>query len=63
MIHYPIPAHLQRAYADLGLRVGDFPLAERMANQVLSLPMGPHLKADQQDQVADEIMHLLSRVV
>jgi dTDP-4-amino-4,6-dideoxygalactose transaminase len=43
MIHYPIPPHLQPAYAGLNLNDGDFPLAEQMAKEVLSLPMGPHL--------------------
>ncbi len=43
MIHYPIAPHLQPAYADLDLSVGDFPLSERMAEEVLSLPIGPHL--------------------
>lgn len=42
MIHYPIPPHLQPAYADLNLNEGDFPISERMAKEVLSLPMGPH---------------------
>ncbi|MBG6074693.1 DegT/DnrJ/EryC1/StrS aminotransferase family protein [Polaromonas sp. CG_9.11] len=41
LIHYPIPPHLQQAYASFGCREGAFPLAERMADQVLSLPMGP----------------------
>jgi dTDP-4-amino-4,6-dideoxygalactose transaminase len=43
MIHYPIPPHLQSAYADLGYAKGDFPLAETIHREVLSLPMGPHL--------------------
>ncbi len=43
MIHYPIPPHLQPAYAGLNLNNGDFPLAEQMAKEVLSLPIGPHL--------------------
>ena len=47
LIHYPIPPHRQQAYAHVGLEQGAFPLAERMADQVLSLPMGPHLQADQ----------------
>jgi dTDP-4-amino-4,6-dideoxygalactose transaminase len=43
LIHYPIPPHLQSAYADLGYRPDDFPLCEKLANEVLSLPIGPHL--------------------
>ncbi len=41
MIHYPIPPHLQTAYAGLAYQQGDFPVAERIHQQVLSLPMGP----------------------
>jgi len=43
LIHYPIPPHLQQAYARAGWRQGSFPLAERMATEVLSLPIGPTL--------------------
>lgn len=43
MIHYPIPPHLQPAYAELAYLQGDFPIAERIHQQVLSLPMGPTL--------------------
>lgn len=43
LIHYPRPPHLQAAYRDLGLGEGALPAAERLAAQVLSLPMGPHL--------------------
>jgi dTDP-4-amino-4,6-dideoxygalactose transaminase len=43
LIHYPIPPHRQQAYAEAGWGQGAFPLAERMANEVLSLPMGPHI--------------------
>lgn len=46
LIHYPVPPHLQQAYQDLNFRQGDFPLAERMAQQVLSLPMWPQLDPD-----------------
>jgi dTDP-4-amino-4,6-dideoxygalactose transaminase len=51
LIHYPIPPHLQQAYASLGYKPGDFPIAEAMAKEALSLPMGPHLTFEQQDQV------------
>jgi len=43
LIHYPIPPHLQQAYAGAGYVKGRLPLAERLANQVLSLPIGPQL--------------------
>ena len=51
-VHYPIPVHLQPAYRDLGYAAGDFPVCERAAAEVLSLPMFPELNADQIAQVA-----------
>lgn len=44
LIHYPIPLHLQEAYKELGYKKGDFPVAEKVAQEVLSLPMYPHLE-------------------
>jgi dTDP-4-amino-4,6-dideoxygalactose transaminase len=46
-IHYPVPIHLQKAYAFLGLGVGSFPVAEQCSQEFLSLPMYPELKPDQ----------------
>ena len=51
LIHYPIPPHLQKAYIDAGLKTGAFPLAESMANQVLSLPVGPNMTHEQAKEV------------
>ena len=51
-IHYPIPVHLQPAFADLGYAAGDFPESERAADEVLSLPMYPELTRTHIEQVA-----------
>lgn len=50
-IHYPTPVHLTEAYAPLGYQRGHFPVAEAAAEQILSLPMFPHLSDDQQKTV------------
>ena len=54
-IHYPIPLHQQTAYAALGYKKGDFPVTERVAPEILSLPMFPQLTADQQARIVDAI--------
>jgi dTDP-4-amino-4,6-dideoxygalactose transaminase len=54
-IHYPIPLHLQKAYASLGYARGDFPVAEQAAAEIVSLPMFPQLTAKQQVRVVEEI--------
>lgn len=51
LIHYPIPPHMQQAYHDRGFGPDAFPLAQQLASEVLSLPMGPHLKSEQLEQV------------
>ena len=51
LIHYPIPPHLQGAYSDLGFGKGAFPIAERIHNDVLSLPMSPSMTMEQANQV------------
>jgi len=53
LIHYPTPCHLQPAFADLGFRSGQFPLAERLAREVLSLPMWPGMPAEGPAKVAE----------
>jgi dTDP-4-amino-4,6-dideoxygalactose transaminase len=50
-IHYPIPVHLQPAYRDARYKEGDFPVAESVAREVLSLPMFPELTPAQIDEV------------
>jgi dTDP-4-amino-4,6-dideoxygalactose transaminase len=54
-VYYPVPLHLQPLYAFLGHRAGDFPHAERAAQEVVSLPMYPELRAEQISRVVDSI--------
>jgi dTDP-4-amino-4,6-dideoxygalactose transaminase len=59
-IHYPIPLHLQNAYKFLGHKRGDFPIAERVSAEILSLPMFPQLEAEQQKRVVREVMSFVT---
>ena len=58
-IHYPIPVHLQPAHADLGYTRGDFPISERLADEVLSLPLYPELTDSQVGAVAAALRGVL----
>jgi dTDP-4-amino-4,6-dideoxygalactose transaminase len=58
-IHYPIPVHLQPAFRRFGYGPGDFPVAEKAANRMLSLPMHPHITVDQQRVVAEALRSAL----
>ena len=61
-IHYPIPLHLQKAYQCLGYRKGDFPIVERIASEIISLPMYPHLTRAQQGQVVNSVSECIQRL-
>jgi dTDP-4-amino-4,6-dideoxygalactose transaminase len=54
-VHYPIPIHLQKAYASLGYKLGAFPVSEMIAGEVLSLPMYPELEKDQINFVIETV--------
>ncbi|WP_282041262.1 DegT/DnrJ/EryC1/StrS family aminotransferase [Halomonas alimentaria] len=58
LIHYPIPPHRQQAYAQLGLEEYPLPVAEQLAGEVLSLPMGPQLTLEQARRVVDAVKRL-----
>lgn len=60
-IHYPIPIHLHGAMGFLGHGEGDFPVAERAAREILSLPMFPGITPSQQERVAEELVRALGR--
>jgi dTDP-4-amino-4,6-dideoxygalactose transaminase len=55
-VHYPIPVHLQPAYRELGYHSGDFPVAEQLAGEVLSLPMFPEMTTAQVEEVAAAVL-------
>jgi dTDP-4-amino-4,6-dideoxygalactose transaminase len=60
-IHYPVPLHLQKAYGRLGYQAGDFPVAERCAVEIVSLPMFPGLRKKDQIRVADAVQSFVGR--
>jgi dTDP-4-amino-4,6-dideoxygalactose transaminase len=60
-IHYPIPIHLQKAYESLGLKEGSFPVSEKVANEILSLPMFPELTEEQIQYIASSIREFLEK--
>lgn len=59
LIHYPIPVHLQEAYKGLGYKKGDFPVSEKIASEIMSLPMFPHIKEAQIRYITNTIKKFL----
>ena len=57
-IHYPIPPHLQKAYSDAGFTKGNFPLSEKLSEEIISLPMCPSQSQEQTDYVLEKICAL-----
>jgi dTDP-4-amino-4,6-dideoxygalactose transaminase len=55
LIHYPVPPHLQSAYGELGFTEGSMPLTEAIHREVLSLPMGPHLRLQHAQMVIEAV--------
>lgn len=55
LIHYPVPPHLSGAYAEHGWKFGDYPITEKLADTMLSIPMGPHLTEDMQTDVISKL--------
>jgi dTDP-4-amino-4,6-dideoxygalactose transaminase len=62
-IHYPVPLHLQKAYQHMGHQAGDFPVTERVAREIVSLPMFPQMKGAQQDETVKRVKEFVESQV
>ena len=62
LIHYPIPVHLQVAYAELGYQRGDIPISEKLGDEELSLPMFPHITEEQIDVVCKRLKEITAQL-
>ncbi len=60
-IHYPVPLHMQKAYANCGYQVGDFPVTEKIAPEIVSLPMFPNLTSEQQARVVEKVLEFVGQ--
>ncbi|WP_241982010.1 DegT/DnrJ/EryC1/StrS family aminotransferase [Cryobacterium ruanii] len=58
-VHYPVPVHLQPGFSDLGLPLGTFPVAERLSNEIMSLPIFPGITNEQQDRIVAALQNAL----
>ncbi len=61
MVYYPLPLHVQPVFKELGFKEGDLPVAEKIANEALSLPMFPELKLEQQEYVVSKIAEFFNK--
>ena len=62
MIHYPIPPYMQLAYQGLGVQPEDLPIATALAKEVISLPIGPHLRLDDASSVCDHLASIMAEL-
>ena len=60
MVHYPVPIHHQGAY--MAFKHNKYPVSERLAQEILSLPIGPHLKAAEAEEVSFQLKNILANL-
>ena len=60
-VYYPLPLHLQECFAELGYKAGDLPVAEALAQQVLSIPIYPELTVEMKQYVVDSIREFFAK--
>ena len=61
MIHYPIPPHMQKAYSDLEFHKNQFPIANKLASELLSIPIGPHLRENDQKKIISALNNFAAK--
>jgi UDP-2-acetamido-2-deoxy-ribo-hexuluronate aminotransferase len=54
-VHYPMPLHLQECFEYLGYKKGDFPIAEKVSEEIMSLPMNPYLSDEEIEYISDKV--------
>ena len=59
-VHYPMPLHLQECFAYLGYKKGDFPIAEKVSSEILSLPMNPYITDEEINYIVKQITNQLT---
>jgi len=62
-IHYPVPLHMRKPYSSFNYSPDDFPVASRVAVEIVSLPMSLQLKSEQQAPVADEVLRFVQNAL
>ena len=58
-VHYPIPLHLQECFSYLGYKEGDFPVAEKISKEIMSLPMNPDLTNEEIEYITDKVIEFV----
>ena len=58
-VHYPKSLHMQECFKYLGYNLGDFPLSEKVSNEIMSLPMNPYLTSEEQDYICKQLIKIL----